>query len=294
MLLVSVYAEIFGMKKIAQQSMPQNFSTAVASLTAFITTLIIAIIVTGDTLWDDFLVIMGDYRFYISLCLEFITVLLYRVNFNRNYDNLVGVKIAIFASIFIVPIIAISLTDTMGYRGTIVVNYNSNIQVIGIIWLIVGIFTYIVQTRFKRLSVISPWLLIILSLSASFAIFFAVKNMQSFNAYLYFALIAASNFLLFSLASILAKEKDLFKKDNVEDYKAIIGSNIIIFSLTPYIATILSAELFTIMKRAFSLKVAVILDIKERSCHIFEVIKPNEGIALAVLIIVGGYIQHLT
>lgn len=294
MLLVSVYAEVFGMKKIAQQSMPQNFSTAVASVTAFITTLIIAIIVAGYTLGDDFWVITGDYRFYISLCLEFLTVFLYRVNFNRNYDNLVGVKIAIFSSIFIVPIIAILLTDAMGYSDTIVANYDSNIQLIGIIGLIVGVFTYIVQTRFKRLTVINPGLLIGLSLSASFAIFFAVKNMQSYNAYLYFSLIAASNFLLFSLASLLANEKDLFKKDNIGDYKAIIGSNIVMFSLTPYIATILSAELFTIMKRAFSLKVAVLLDVKERSCHIFEVIKPNEGIALAVLIIVGGYIQYLT
>lgn len=294
MLLVSVYAEVLGMKKIAQQSMPQNFSTAVAALTAFITTIIIALIVTEGTLWDDLVLVMSDYRFYISLCLEFLTVLLYRMNFNRNYDNLVGVKIAIFSSIFIVPIIAILLTDTMGYDTTIVVNYDSNIQLIAIIGLIVGVFAYIVQTRFKRLSVISPMLLIALSLSASFAIFFAVKNMQSFNAYLYFSLIAASNFLLFSLTSLLVKEKDLFKKDHIANYKDIIGSNIVVFSLTPYIATILSAELFTIMKRAFSLKVAVLMDVKERSCIVSEVIKPNEVVSLVILIMVGSYIQHLT
>jgi hypothetical protein len=212
------------------------------------------------------------------------------MNYRDNKGNMTAVKMAIFSSIFVVPIISYFFTDMLNFSSTIVINYSTFSEMFIITSAIIIIYIVLFSGRVSA-TIKNPTILILMSIFLPIAIFMAVKNMQLFNSYLFFSLISLSNMILYTTWAFIKKESFKQIGSNKKDYLFVFSTSIIIFSLFPYVASMISAEFFTILKRIFSIKIAVFFDAKDRNISFLKVLTKKEVICLSLLILIGVYFQ---
>jgi len=126
-----------------------------------------------------------------------------------------------------------------------------------------------------------------------FAIFMAVKNMQQFNPYLFFALISLSNTILYFVWAIYKQEDFSSISTHRKDLVFVFTSTMIVFSLFPYIASMISAEFFTILKRIFSVFIAIMFDARDKCIKIANLLSIRQLFSLMLLFCVGVFFQIL-
>ncbi len=293
LLFLSNLLDFVAIRRIVSHKNHQNWSTVISSVGALFITSLLAYFAV-DNLLDSAYSILQDYRFYLSVVLESFALLLLRMNYHYNSGNLTAVKMGVFSSIFIVPLISVGFTDILGFQNTIVVHYHSYYELFGLVSGIAIIYYFLFKGRHSSHPVSHPVLLIALSVTVPFAIFMAVKNMQFFNAFLFFALISVFNIAIFSGLAIFKKEKVSLNSETLLDFKIIFFASIIVFAIFPYVASIISAEYFTILKRIFSIKIAVFFDAFDRKIKILEVLNYKDIFLVFLLIIMGIYFQYLS
>lgn len=289
LLFSSNFLDYITMRRIVSNFSQQNTLTSISCLGAFIITFCLGYLIS-DNLYEEIRIIITDWRFVFSLFLEFLALTLLRMNYRDNKGNMTAVKMAIFSSIFVVPIISYFFTDMLNFSSTIVVNYATFSEMFIITLAIIIIYIVLFSGRVST-AIKNPTILILMSIFLPIAIFMAVKNMQLFNSYLFFSLISLSNMILYITWAFIKKESFKHIGSNKKDYLFVFSTSMIIFSLFPYVASMISAEFFTILKRIFSIKIAVFFDARDRNISFLKVLTKKEVICLSLLILIGVYFQ---
>jgi len=290
---IGVYLEIYYLKIISKKNNQENFYSAIASTFVFLISCTFFIIFS-DNDFDQVPVMLSDYRIYISLALETTAFYLFRVNYKKNHNNLTAVKMGIFSSVFLVPIIAYFFTDFFGYTTTIVVNYSSGLETFILIALTIALYMTLFQIRNKHNPIPNPLLLILLCIVAPLAMYFAVKNIQLFDGFLFFALVGFVNFIIFISISAVKDEDMKIAEIESKAIAKIFFALIFVYWSAPIVAKVFSAEFLTIIKRVFAISVGISIDKKSRQCRWRDVISATEIAILICLILVGVYMQLKT
>lgn len=290
---IGVYLEIYYLKLISKKKNQENLYSAIASIFISLISCAFFFIFSENTV-NQIFVMMADYRIYLSLALESVTFYLFRINYKKNHNNLTAVKMGIFSSVFLVPIVAYFFTDLFGYTTTVVVNYSSGLETFILISLTAILYAFLFQIRNKHNAIPNPLLLISLCLIAPFTMYFAVKNIQLFDGYLFFALVGFVNFIIFSAMSIINNEEIKISDLESKSIAKIILAVMFVYWSAPIIAKVLSAEFLTIIKRVFAISVGIAIDKKDRQCRWRDVISIAEILILFALILIGIYLQFNT
>ena len=291
LLFISTFIDFITLRKIVFDKKRTNILTFVSCVGALTVTGLIGFYSSADPFKSTVLLIISDYRFWISLVLEFAALMLLRINFSINNGNMTAVKMGIFSSVFFVPIVSFFLTDPLGFSNTITISYSSPVELV--VLTAVSLIAYGMFFAKGKCTLAHPLVLILMTIVLPFAVFMAVKNMQLFNAYIFFAMISFSNVILYLLLAIYKREDFSTLLSHKKDYAFVFSTTMIVFSLFPYIASIISAEFFTILKRIFSILIAMIFDAKDKCVKISRLLSKTKILALLMLFGVGIYFQVL-
>jgi hypothetical protein len=238
----------------------------------------------------------NDYRFYLSIILEFTVIWVVKENFARNKNDITSVKMANFSTILTVPILGYFFTDLLGYSDTVIANFTNVNEFILVMTLMLILYSLLLIVRIKRIQIDNPLLILSLIITAPLAVFLAIKNMQVFeSSYLFFLYITAFNALVFFIFSV--KNDNIKKEDigkNKRDFYSIIVANILVYSIIPIIGVILAAEVFTMLKRVYQIKIAIFFDIQSKKQKYEEIISRKESIILILILILAVYFQMKT
>jgi hypothetical protein len=288
------------MKVFKIASRAKKFESIFLGLGQIIGFLVILIIVIAtldlNKIAELSVIMFNDYRFYLSIILEFTVIWVVKENFARNKNDITSVKMANFSTILTVPILGYFFTDLMGYSDTVIANFTNVNEFILVMTLMLILYSLLLIVRIKRIQIDNPLLILSLIITAPLAVFLAIKNMQVFeSSYLFFLYITAFNALVFFIFSV---KNDNIKKEeigkNKRNFYSIIVANILVYSIIPIIGVILAAEVFTMLKRVYQIKIAIFFDIQSKKQKYEEIISRKESIILILILILAVYFQMKT
>jgi hypothetical protein len=288
------------MKVFKIASRAKKFESIFLGLGQIIGFLVILIIVIAtldlNKIAELSVIMFNDYRFYLSIILEFTVIWVVKENFARNKNDITSVKMANFSTILTVPILGYFFTDLMGYSDTVIANFTNVNEFILVMTLMLILYSLLLIVRIKRIQIDNPLLILSLIITAPLAVFLAIKNMQVFeSSYLFFLYITAFNALVFFIFSV--KNDNIKKEDigkNKRNFYSIIVANILVYSIIPIIGVILAAEVFTMLKRVYQIKIAIFFDIQSKKQKYEEIISRKESIILILILILAVYFQMKT
>jgi hypothetical protein len=288
------------MKVFKIASRAKKFESIFLGLGQIIGFLVILIIVIAtldlNKIAELSVIMFNDYRFYLSIILEFTVIWVVKENFARNKNDITSVKMANFSTILTVPILGYFFTDLMGYSDTVIANFTNVNEFILVMTLMLILYSLLLIVRIKRIQIDNPLLILSLIITAPLAVFLAFKNMQVFeSSYLFFLYITAFNALVFFIFSV--KNDNIKKEDigkNKRNFYSIIVANILVYSIIPIIGVILAAEVFTMLKRVYQIKIAIFFDIQSKKQKYEEIISRKESIILILILILAVYFQMKT
>lgn len=236
----------------------KNFQSSLMFLVSSITLFLVYLIFFGFKT-EDFL-FFKDWKFYLLVILEIGVFSLYRENYNQNKDNYTMVNMFVFSTIYLMPIMAFFYNQIFVFDTSLDIHYESFFEALifsSILFLLTTIY-YISKIKNKEVKNLKLLLLLVFVLLNT--MYFAVKNVQTYNGFLVYSfiqIVIAINFFIIS------------QNGKIKESKKITLMNFFFYFLWPiyfilfFIAAgMMSVEFVTISKRISQIVSAMLLDKK--------------------------------
>lgn len=290
MLAISM-GEIFNIKKITVDEKTKNIMTFIFVFSGFLATLAILFAQSLNSNYQEnkllVISILSDWRIYLAISLEIIGVLISRKNYQVNGAQITAISLSIFSSILIVPIIAFFLTDFFGFKQTINLNYQSNMEFIIFIGLVAVCMFLFFMDKFKGGSIHNKTIFLLMPLSLSLSMFFTSKIMQLYSGVFTYALIGFSLSMFFLISSFMKRE--LISDINIKLASKISIISFIIIPMNIFLIKMLAVEIVTILKRVCQLIGGTIFDYKNNGRIIFSI---KDRVVLSIIIFVSFILMY--
>lgn len=236
----------------------KNFQSSLMFLVSSITLFLVYLIFFGFKT-EDFL-FFKDWKFYLLVILEIGVFSLYRENYNQNKDNYTMVNMFVFSTIYLMPIMAFFYNQFFVFDTSLDIHYESFFEALifsSVLFLLTTIY-YISKIKNKEVKNLKLLLLLVFVLLNT--MYFAVKNVQTYNGFLVYSfiqIVIAINFFIIS------------QNGKIKESKKITLMNFFFYFLWPiyfilfFIAAgMMSVEFVTISKRISQIVSAMLLDKK--------------------------------
>lgn len=247
---------IYYMKVISRSPHLREFLLALMSACNALASLVFVFMQTDTgTILQQISVLLVDYRLYITLILEAVILMVVRKNFELNHNNITTITFAMFLSLLFVPIISFLLSDLFGFEQTINIAYANDSEILFFL-VPMGFLVLMFFLGDKTRTIEHPFILFFAPLLMSFGAFFTVKLMQTYNSFLIFFCVGMVNFVLFSLFSLVKKERFEFNSGTIKPIVLVSIISTIFTPLNTIAATLVAVEFFIILKRIDELLVA--------------------------------------
>lgn len=236
------------------------------SITMFIMALILLIIAKIYYVNLDFS-FMFDYHIYFSIFLEVMNFKLAKFNYQHQKDFTL-ISFAQMTSIWLIFLISYILDPILGYKDTLTINYQENYQVL----LYAGLF--LVSTilyfydKLNLSNIKHPISLISFAISLTFTMYFAVKNMQTYQALLVVFIIMLTIGTVYTIENIKQKKtrrmyKKLLKRPLKITFYKYLATYIFLILLNTVVVLMISVEFLTVFKRNGQMLASNVIDYKK-------------------------------
>lgn len=280
------------MKKIAKDDSIKNIMMTSLVLIGFCSALIAYLITTysqGITSLKYDKEILTDYRFYVALLSEMVGFYVTRKNYSDNGDNIAVINFTLFLSLVLVPLYAYFLTDLLGFKDTIKINYENGFEFFLFISFMLLLSFLFFFDKIKTNKIKNIKILIILPLILSNSMFMTGKLMQEYNAFYTYAMISLFLSFFFLFFAIKGKEYKNFKKaKHQRDLMIIVTTWSIAIPLNAIAIKFLAIELVTLLKRVSQVIAGVILDKIYKNKNI---LKKKDYIIIILIFTIGIIMQ---
>lgn len=275
---------IYYMKVISRSPHLREFLLALMSACNALASLVFVFMQTDTgTILQQISVLFVDYRLYITLILEAVILMVVRKNFELNHNNITAITFAMFLSLLFVPIISFLLSDLFGFEQTINIAYANDSEIL--LFLVpMGFLVLMFFLGNKKRKIEHPFILFFAPLLMSFGAFFTVKLMQTYNSFLIFFCVGMVNFVLFSLFSVVKKERFVFNSGTIKPIVLVSIISTIFTPLNTIAATLVAVEFFIILKRIAQVVFGWIMDIIH---HGLKVIALREALLVTMIFALG-------
>jgi hypothetical protein len=207
---------------------------------------------------------LTDYRVYFSFILEIISFKLSKFNY-QNQKNFISISFTQMTSIWLIFPVSYFLDSILTYDKSIIFEYDNNYQIFlyTILFFITTIFYFYDKLKLKDIN--HPIALFSLGLSLTFSMYFAVKNLQTFQPTSVFAIIVLLISFIYLFDFKNNKNKLLllrlsFKRKYLINYIKYFISYILTVLLSIYVILFINVEFITIFKRNGQLIASNIFD----------------------------------
>lgn len=197
---------------------------------------------------------LKDWKFYLLCFLEIGVFYLYRENYNQNKDNYTMVNMFVFSTIYLMPIMAFFYNEIFNFDKSLNIKYNSFFEAFIFSFILFVLTTIYYISKIKNKEIKNLKLLVLLIFILLNTMYFAVKNVQTYNGFLIYSfiqVIIAINFFYFA--------RNESKKITLKDFSFFFlwPAYFVLFFLA---AGLMSVEFVTISKRISQIISAMILD----------------------------------
>ena len=249
------FLENFLYKKINNLT-NKNFHSSLMFLVSSIT-LFLIFLIFFEIDKSDFL-FLKDWKFYLLTFLEIGVFYLYRENYNQNKDNYTMVNMFVFSTIYLMPILAFFYNQIFSFDTKLNIEYESFFEVFIFSFVLFVLTTTYYVSKIKDKEIKNLKLLLLLVFVLLNTMYFAVKNVQTYNGFLIYSFIQIIISINFFILSKKEKESYEFKIKNFLFY-FLWPIYFVLFFLA---AALMSVEFVTISKRVSQIVSAMLLDRK--------------------------------
>ena len=211
--------------------------------------------------------LLGDYRVYFSFILEVVSFKLSKFNY-QNQKDYTSISFAQMTSVWLIFPIAYLLDGVLGYNETsMTINYTNDYQIYlyTVLFFISTIAYFYDKLNLDKIKY--PFALFSLGISLTFTMYFAVKNLQTFQPTTVFGIVLLIISFIYLIEMLKMKTNSRnriirrsFKKNILMNYFKYFLSYLITISLSIYIILFMNVEFFTIFKRNGQMVAANIVD----------------------------------